>query len=155
MEVYNCELNQVEISNNPIFQEVSLGCKNKIRNCKISNLGGEETNAFQANVYLCPEQFEYFELKEVSTDILHIGTFGNYARMCLENINADYVVFENCKSDTSQIEIIDLKSRKADQGQIHFVNTTFDSDVFKMNEIKPHFETRIHHNTVDIKELVR
>lgn len=154
LDVYNSKLNSVEIFDNPIFQEISLGCKNKIRNCSMSNVGALGTNAFQSNIYSCPEQFERFELKQISTDILHIGTFGDYAKLSLEGINSDYVVFENCKSDTSQIEIIDLKSRKAELGQIHFVNTAFDSDVFKINEIKPHFNTQIHHEFVDIKELV-
>ena len=154
LEILNSELNLVEILDNHIFQEVSIGCKNKIRRCNISDLGSINTNSFQTTVYLCPEQFEKFKLSEVQTDIVHIGTFGTYAKLSLSNINADYIMFENCNSDTSQVDILGFKSLKTLKGQIHLVNTAFDVEVFKMNELEPYFETQIHYESVDLNELI-
>ncbi|GEM_PF-5454647 len=155
LDVYNSLINQVSLKSNPIFQEVALGCKNKIRKCSITDLGSPSVNSFQTTVYLCPEQFESFVLNSINTDVIHIGTFGNYSKLSLANIQADYVMFENCNSDTSQIEIIDLKANKFNQGEIHFINTAFDSDVFKINELKPHFKTQIHHTPVEVKTLLK
>ena len=154
LDVYNVEINTVKLENNPIFQELSLGCKNKIRKCWILDQGSTSINSFQTSVYLCPEQFESFVLKNISTDVLHIGTFGNYSKLSLANIQSDYVVFENCSTDTSSIEIFDLKSNKFNQGQIHFVNTAFDANVFKIKDLRPYFSTQIHHQKINIESLL-
>ena len=155
LDVYNCSVNEVVIEENPIFQEISLGCKNKIRNCFLRHSGSRRLNSFQTNVYICPEQFESFILQNLNTNVLHIGTFGNYSKLMLNDIHAEYVVFENCNGETSNVDIIDLKSGKSELGEMHLINTTIDSDVFDIKALQTQFNTKVHHKPVDVRELLR
>ncbi len=152
--IKNSDLNIIEVSENPIYETIHLGCGNNVRSCKLQKNGIAGKNSFTTKVFICPERFDDIEMSNSTTDLLHIGSFGQYAQMKIDNVSAEVVLIENCSSELSKVSFNEIKPLDKESSAFHLVNTTFDQEVFTHSIFQNYKTTKIHHNKVDLADLM-
>ncbi|OEK06319.1 pentapeptide repeat-containing protein [Roseivirga misakiensis] len=146
-------IDKIEVTDNPIYELIHLGCGNSIKTCYLLNNGDVSRNSFSTKVFLCPERFDFIEIDGVITDLLHVGTFGEYAQLKFKDIHAEIVLIEGCNSDLSKVNFENISPLDKEASALHFVNTAYDQELFGEKAFRDYSLTKIHHDTVNIEEL--
>lgn len=102
-------VNSLTIERNQIFEAIEVACENNIVSAQISENGNSEQNSFKSTLYICPERFESMVLRNNTSEILHIGTIGQYSFFEIENYSANLVLFSNCNSENSKVILENLQ----------------------------------------------
>ncbi len=152
--VKGSDINELIVDQNPIYESIHIGCENNVRDCFISNNGDIGVNSFSTKVFICPEKFENMVLSNLTTEALHIGNFGEYAKFTVKDVRAEVVLIENCSTELSKVRFENIRPLNASISALHFVNTTFDQDVFGEVAFKNYQVTKIHHQSVDVLSLM-
>lgn len=148
------DINRMVIKDNPIYETIHVGCENNVRDCVITNNGEPRLNSFSTKVFICPEKFENITLSNLTTDALHIGTFGEYAKFTIKDVKAEVVLIDGCSAELSKVNIENVQPQDASVSALHFINTAFDRDVFGETSFKNYKVTKIHHQNVDASSLM-
>jgi len=148
------DIHKVIVEDNPIYETIHLGCENNIRDCRLSNNGEPEKNSFSTKVFICPEKFETMSLINLTTEALHIGTFGEYAKFTVKDVNAEVVLIDGCSAELSKVRFENVRPLDVSASALHFINTPFDPDVFGDNAFFDYKVTKIHHQNVDVSSLM-
>jgi len=96
-------INNLNIERNHVFEAIEVACQNSIVSAHICDNGNSELNSFKSTLYICPERFDSMVLRNNTSEILHIGTIGQYSSFEVENYNANLVLFSNCNSDNAKV----------------------------------------------------
>lgn len=152
--IKDSNVNELHLEDNPIYETIHLGCGNHIRNCTITNNGAPDRNSFSTKVFICPERFEGIKIKNLTTDILHIGTFGQYAQLSVTDVNAEMVLIDGCSPLLSKVSFENVTPLDEEASALHLVNTVFDQVIFNTNAFKNYKITKIHHEKVDVSTLM-
>ncbi len=147
-------INELTVDQNPVYESIHIGCENNIRACLISNNGDIDVNSFSTKVFICPERFEKMVLSNLTTEALHIGNFGEYAKFTVKDVRAEVVLIDNCSTELSKVHFENIRPLNSSVSALHFVNTTFDQDVFGEGAFKDYQVTKIHHQSVDVSSLI-
>lgn len=148
------DINSILIDCNPIYETIHIGCENNVRDCHISKNGDSEKNSFLTKVFICPERFESMSLTDLITDALHIGTFGEYAKLIVKNVLAEVVLIDGCSTELSKVSFENVQPLDPSVSALHFINTTFDQVVFGDSAFKNYQEIKLHHQSVDVSSLL-
>lgn len=152
--VKTSDINTLTITDNPIYEVIHIGCENNVRSCTISNNGDASRNSFSTRVFICPEKFEGIVINNLTTDALHIGTFGEYARFTVTDVRAEVVLIDGCSTELSKVSFKNVRPIDASASALHFINTTFDQEIFGDKAFKNYKSTKIHHQQVDVSALM-
>lgn len=152
--VKDSNINELLLKENPIYETIHLGCGNNIRNCTLTNNGAPDKNSFSTKVFICPERFEVIKVKNMTTDILHIGTFGQYAQLSIADVNAEIVLIDGCSALLSKVSFENVMPLDEEASALHLVNTVFDREIFNAEAFKNYKVTKIHHEKVDFSTLI-
>lgn len=147
-------IDSISVINNPVYETIHLGCENNIRTFLMNKNGVSSENSFSTKIFICPERFESIFIEDATTDLLHIGTFGEYAHMTVKNVNADIVLIDQCSLELSQIVFENIRPLDKSSSAFHLVNTVFDQEIFGPSAFKNYKMTRIHHEQVDAEALI-
>ncbi|MFY0593773.1 hypothetical protein [Roseivirga sp.] len=147
------DINKIEITDNPIYELIHLGCGNNIKECNLWNNGDPSKNSFSTKLFLCPERFDSIQVDQMTIDLLHIGTFGEYAHFSLANLKVDIILIEGCSPDLSKVSFKNIEPIDKSGGAIHLVNTAYDQDLFG-DAFKAYKDTKIHHDLAEILSLL-
>lgn len=147
-------VDSISVLNNPVYETIHLGCENSVRNFKMLKNGIPAENSFSTKVYICPERFEFISIEDATTDLLHIGTFGEYAKMVIKNVNAEVVLIDHCSPERSHVEFDNIKPLDKASSAFHLVNTVFDHTLYGKSAFGNYKMTRVHHHEVDASELI-
>ncbi|MBO3700368.1 hypothetical protein [Roseivirga sp. E12] len=154
LTVKSSDINSIVIENNPIYETIHIGCENNVRDCLISDNGEPEHNSFSTKVFICPEKFENITLNNLTTEALHIGTFGEYAKFTVKDVTAEVVLIDGCSAELSKVRFENVQPRDASVSALHFINTPFDPEVFGDGAFSNYKVTKIHHQNVDASSLL-
>lgn len=152
--IKDSNVNDLILLNNPIYETIHLGCGNNIRTCTLEKNGVSEVNSFSTKVFICPERFEVMRIKNLTTDILHVGTFGQYARLNIADVNAECVLIDGCSFSTSKVSFKNIQPRDKEASAFHLINTVFDQEIFGEKAFRNYKVTKTHHQKVDVSTLV-
>lgn len=147
-------INSLLVTNNPIYETIHIGCENNVRVCRVSENGDPKKNSFSTKVFICPERFESMSLLNLTTDALHIGTFGKYARLSVKNVQAEVVLIDGCSAELSKVSFENIRPIDPSVSALHFIKTPFDREVFGMSAFNNYQVTKIHHQDVDVSSLI-
>ena len=114
-------LNNANIEGNKTFEALELGCENHIISANIVGNGNFKNR--QSTIYICPEKFESMVLKNNVSEVLHIGTIGEYASFEIDNYAANLFLFSNCTSTSSQVSFKDMLPKDPSNGSVCIVNS--------------------------------
>lgn len=116
-------INQLFVERNHIFEAIEVACENNIVNAVIHDNGNSDLNSFKSTIYICPERFDNISLKNNTSEILHVGTIGQYAFFEIDNYNANLVLFSNCNSDSSNVRFQNLQPIDPFKASVCIVNS--------------------------------
>lgn len=102
-------VNNLEIKRNSQFQAIEVACENNIMSAFIEDNGNGVTNSFKSTIYICPERFDNMVLKNNISEILHIGTIGQYSSFEIDNHSSNLVLFSNCNGANSKVNFKNLQ----------------------------------------------
>lgn len=102
-------INTLLIERNEIFEAIEVACENNIVSAHIEGNGNSTQNSFKSTIYICPERFDSMVLKNNISEILHVGTIGEYSSFEIENYNANLVLFSNCNGTSSKVRFQNLQ----------------------------------------------
>lgn len=148
------DIHKVLIDSNPIYETIHIGCENNVRDCQLSNNGEPEQNSFSTKVFICPEKFENIDLYNLTTEALHIGTFGEYAKFSVKDVNAEVVLIDGCSAELSKVQFENVRPLDVSVSALHFINSPFDPEVFGDTAFGDYKVTKIHHQNVDVAALM-
>lgn len=152
--IRSSNITSIDVLRNPIYETLHLGCENNIRNCQLLDNGAPEKNSFATKVFICPEKFEIINIERVTSDLLHIGNFGQYAHMQIKDVNSEVVFIDNCSTELSKVSFVNVRPLDKETGAFHLVNTAFDQEVFDDSAFKNYKTTKIHHRSIDPSEVM-
>ena len=116
-------VNQLVINGNHVFEAIEVACENNIVNASIQDNGNSDLNSFRSTIYICPERFDNISLKNNTSEILHVGTIGQYSFFEIDNYNANLVLFSNCNSDSSNVHFQNLQPIDPFKASVCIVNS--------------------------------
>lgn len=148
------DINSLVVEQNPIYETIHIGCENNVRMCRVSKNGDRSKNSFSTKVFICPERFESMSLSDLTTDALHIGTFGEYARLTIKNVQAEVVLIDGCSAELSKVYFENIRPLDPTVSALHFIKTPFDREVFGTSAFRNYQVTKIHHQDVDVTSLI-
>lgn len=149
-----CNINSIMVMSNPTFMTIHIGCENSLRDCVISNNGTAKEEFGYCNVFICPERFESMLLDNTTTDTLHIGTFGKFASFTVKSVRAEIVLIDGCSVDSSDVLFENVQPLEAERSALHFINTTFDQQLFGDKAFQNYSLIKNHRESVDIEALI-
>lgn len=152
--IKDSNINELELEDNPIYETIHLGCGNNIRSCIIADNGISDRNSFSTKVFICPERFEVMKVNKLTTDILHIGTFGQYARLSVVDVKAEMVLIDGCSPELSKVRFENVMPLDKEASALHLVNTVFDREIFSHTAFLNYKITKVHHQKVDVSKLI-
>ena len=152
--IKDSNIDELELEKNPIYETIHLGCGNNIRSCIITNNGVSDENSFSTKLFICPERFEVIKIKNITTDILHIGTFGQYSKLNVDDVKAEMVLIDGCSAELSNVSFKNVMPLDAEASALHLVNTVFDQEIFNASAFQNYKTTKVHHQKVDVSALI-
>lgn len=148
-------VNHLIIERNPVFEAIEVACENSIVNAQISENGNSELNSFKSTLYICPERFESMVLRNNTSEILHIGTIGQYSSFEIENYNANLVLFSNCNGENSKVIFENLQPIDPFVASVCIVNSNRIIEM-KQNGVFSNFKhIKRYEQSVDIRNYSR
>lgn len=124
IHVGSSSINTINIEGNKYFEAIELGCENHMVAAYIAENGNSELNSFKSTIYICPERFESIKMKNNTSEILHIGTIGEYASFEIVNYNANLVLFSNCNSNSTKVKFRKMKPIDPNTVSVCIVNSS-------------------------------
>lgn len=116
-------VNELLINSNHVFEAIEVACENNIVNASIHDNGNSDLNSFKSTIYICPERFDNISLKNNTSEILHVGTIGQYSFFEIDNYNANLVLFSNCNSHSSNVHFQNLQPIDPFKASVCIVNS--------------------------------
>lgn len=116
-------INSLNVERNPIFEAIEVACENNILQACINDNGHSEQNSFKSTIYLCPERFDSMVLKNNISEILHIGTIGQYSSFEIDSYCANLFLFSNCNSNDSKVNFQNLQPLDPSAASVCIVNS--------------------------------
>jgi len=147
-------IDKLHLVDNPIYELIHLGCGNSIKNCILMNNGDSAKNSFSTKLFMCPERFDSIQVENITTDLLHIGTFGQYAHLSITDSNAEVVLIEECSPGLSKVNFENIQPLDKEASAIHLINTVFDQELFGQHAFNNYKVTKMHHSPVDLTQLI-
>ena len=117
------DINHIEITGNPAFEAFEVACENNILTALIENNGQSSKNSFKSTIYICPERFDQMTLKNNRSEILHVGTIGQFSSFEIDGYNANLVLFSNCNGNNANVHFQGLQPIDVDSASVCIVNS--------------------------------
>ncbi len=123
IQILASAINELVIQENPVFESIEMGCENNIMSAVIQNNGDVLRNSFKSTIFICPERFDSIILKDNTSEILHIGTIGEYAHFEVDNFQANLLLFSNCNGLSSIVNFERLMPIDSELASVCIVNS--------------------------------
>lgn len=145
-------INELDISENHRFGALHVGCANEIQRALLTSNGFHNGHGDSSRVYLCPERFCHLEIDRLNSGKLEFGTFGEFAKMRVNDVTATEVTLENCNNDKSDVVFTNIRPKEDGATKFTITNSKIGPEVFENNEIKEfdHFSSE---NSSIVEEL--
>lgn len=129
-------INELDISENHRFDALHIGCANEIRSALFTSNGFHNGHGDSSRVYLCPERFCHLEIDRLNSGRLEFGTFGEFAKMRVNDVTAGEVALQNCNNEKSDVVFTNIRPKEDGTTKFTITNSKIGPEVFENQEIK-------------------
>lgn len=129
-------INELDISENHRFDALHIGCANEIRKALFTSNGFHNGHGDSSRVYLCPERFSHLEIDRLNSGKLEFGTFGEFAKMRVNDVTAGEVALQNCNNEKSDVVFTNIRPKENGTTKFTITNSKIGPEVFENKEIK-------------------
>lgn len=129
-------INDLDISENHRFDALHIGCANEIKKALLTSNGFHNGHGDTSHVYLCPERFCHLEIDRLNSGKLEFGTFGEFAKMRVNDVTAAEVALQNCSNEKSDVVFTNIKPKEDGTTKFTITNSKIGPEVFENKEIK-------------------
>ncbi|WP_422355980.1 hypothetical protein [Roseivirga pacifica] len=146
-EFYEFRLNSskcdsLKVTDNPIYKRIHIGCGSFIKKGVVTSNGSIGKNSFESEIFFCPECFNEMLITDNCSEILEVGTFGEYANLRIERNKANMVVFSNCDPKYSVVSIEHIEPFKKENSSIEVVNSEVLDSILKPTDLSQYKEVK-------------
>lgn len=129
-------INELTISENHRFDALQVGCANEIKKAILTSNGFHNGHGDASSVYLCPERFCHLEIDRLNSGRVEFGTFGEFAKVRVNDVTAAEVSLENCSNEKSDVLFTNIKPKEEGASKFSISNSQIGPEVFTDNDIK-------------------
>lgn len=129
-------INELDISENHRFDALHIGCANEIKSALFTSNGFHNGHGDSSRVYLCPERFCHLEIDRLNSGRLEFGTFGEFAKMRVNDVTAGEVALQNCNNEKSDVVFTNIRPKEDGTTKFTITNSKIGPEVFENKEIK-------------------
>ena len=141
-------INNLNISENHRFDALQVGCANEIKKAILTSNGFHNGHGDASSVYLCPERFSHLEIDRLNSGRVEFGTFGEFAKMRVNDVTAGEVALANCSNTNSDVVFTNIKPKEEGVSKFTISDSQISPEVLADHDVKEFDQLTVKNSSV-------